>query len=402
MSSSKKYNIVVTTSRFPYPLEKGDKLRAFFQIKELAKSFNIHLLSISDKEIEPNSIKELEKYCADVKVYVLPKWKSFLNTALSIFSNKPFQVGYFYSRKINKAIQTYLTDLKPDHIYCQLLRSAEYVKDYHDCSKTIDYMDALSKGIERRIDKAKWFEKWFYVKEHKRLVIYESLLFDFFENKTIISEQDRDLIFHKDRKKISVIPNGVGPSFFEEVAIEKKFDLLFTGNMSYPPNIEAAEILINQILPKLKTTHKQVSVLISGTSPHQRVLDLASNNVTISGWVDDIRESYASSKVFIAPMFIGTGLQNKLLEAMAMKMPCITTNLANNALQATAGDNIFIANSIAEFVDKIDNLLASPESQDSTGKSACQFVQENYQWNVCTAPLIQLIENDCENTDFVV
>lgn len=402
MSSSKKYKLVVTTSRFPFPLEKGDKLRAYFQIQELSKKFDVYLISLTENAIPADDIAELLKYCVDVKIFIQPKWRSYYKTAISIFSNRPFQVGYFFNKRIHRSIQKYLKEINPDHIYCQLLRSAEYVKDYHKCSKTIDYMDALSKGIERRINKAKLFEKWFYRKEHKRLLIYESLLFDFFENKTIISDQDRNLIFHKNRKQIHVIPNGVAPSYFENLNSDKEYDLLFTGNMSYPPNVEAAEMIVNQILPELKNRGLDPTILISGTSPHQRVLDLASEKVEISGWVDDIRESYASSKIFLAPMFIGTGLQNKLLEAMAMKMPCITTDLANNALNAKDGNSILIANSIHEFCDKIEYLIRNTDESEEIAISAKKFVENNYQWNVCTQPLVELIEKDCKNTNFVV
>jgi glycosyltransferase involved in cell wall biosynthesis len=132
--------------------------------------------------------------------------------------------------------------------------------------------------------------------------------------------------------------------------------------------------------------------MLSGSDPHPRIKALASDRVTVTGWVDDIRTSYAQSKIFVAPMFIGTGLQNKLLEAMAMKLPCITTKLANNALGATDEENILLAEESDEFADKIIRLLTQNEVANQIINNAKSFVQENYSWKKQNNLLISLIQ----------
>src|SRR5690606_15198329 len=157
-------------------------------------------------------------------------------------------------------------------------------------------------------------------------------IFDYFENKTIISEQDKQLIQHPDANQIQCVPNGIDESFFQFEPITKDVDLVFVGNMNYPPNIEAITYLNNELLPELKG----IKLLNSGASRAKKIQPIDNNNPNgeLTGWVDDIRTSDARGKIFIAPMFIGTGMQNKLLEAMAMGLPFITTPLANNAIQA--------------------------------------------------------------------
>ena len=376
------------TSRFPYPLEKGDKLRAYHQIKELSNSFDVYLFSITEHEVKPAHLEELKKYCSEVHTFHLSPIKKWFGAFVNLFGKKPIQVGYFYNWSIHQKVKQLLTKIKPDHIYAQLIRSSEYVKNYHECPKTIDYMDALSKGLERRSETAHGLKKLVFQLEFKRLMDYENSIFEYFENHTIISEQDRNFIFHKNKEQISVVPNGVDTDYFKVNSTQKSADLVFTGNMSYPPNITASKYIVNDILPLL---NKDVKIILAGANPSKEVLALQSDQVEITGWVDDIRTSYTAAKVFVAPMFIGTGLQNKLLEAMAIGVPCITTTLANNALGATENKEILIANEAQGFRDKIMDLLNDHEMSATISKNAKRFVEENYDWKPVTRKLIELI-----------
>lgn len=378
--------LVVVLSRFPYPLEKGDKLRSYYQIKELSKRFSIHLIALSDVSVSRNSIGELERYCTSVTVHRLSKLSVLFNSFIALLGKQPIQVGYFYNylvyRKINKQIQS----IRPDHILTQLIRTTEYTKNYHHCPKTLDYMDALSKGMERRIENASWYTKWFFSTEYKRLHYYERIMFDYFDKKTIISEQDKRYIFHPEREKIVCIPNGIDAHFFEELKVEKKYDLAFVGNMNYPPNVEAVLFIADNILPLFP----EARLLVAGATPHPKLEKLAKQNanIVISGWVDDIRTAYLSANVFFAPMKTGTGMQNKLLEAMALGIPCITTSLANNAIGAVHNGSILVCDSIEEMTAQLRRLFENTEERNRIGTAGKQFVREHYSWGKTTKDLI--------------
>ncbi|HXB13638.1 MAG TPA: glycosyltransferase, partial [Bacteroidia bacterium] len=337
--------ILFTLSRFPYPLEKGDKLRAYYQIKNLSAHHEVVVFALSDKTITADELKQVEKICKKAEVFHLSRFSILINLFKALFGKLPLQVAYFYSSKAKKQLDELIKNDKPDHIFCQLVRTAEYVKDNESIPKTLDYMDVFSKGVERRISTAPFYLRPIYKMEYKRLSAYEENVFTRFKNKIIISKQDRDLIPHPQKESIVVISNGVDTDYFKPSPNPspnlspkgerfKEFDILFSGNMNYPPNIESAEYLVGKILPLVKKKYPNVKVLISGANPSQRILSLASDNVKISGWVNDIRENFACSKMLVAPMFLSIGLQNKLLEAMAMQIPCITSTLANNALGA--------------------------------------------------------------------
>ena len=241
--------LLVILSRVPYPLDKGDKLRAFNQIKQLSKKHQIILLALNDKKLDEKALDELKKYCIAISIIKFSKITIFFNLVRAFFNGKPLQVGYFYFDKAQKKVNMLIAKHKPDHIYCQLIRTAEYAKPFPNIPKTLDYMDVFSKGMERRKSTEPFYLKPFFAIEHKRLLKYEHDVFQYFNNKTIISEQDKNLIQHSQKQEINVVPNGVDTNYFKAIPFEKEFELLFNGNMNYPPNVESAEYLVNKILP---------------------------------------------------------------------------------------------------------------------------------------------------------
>lgn len=374
--------ILVLLSRVPYPLEKGDKLRAFHQVKRLAEHHEIVLCCLNDGRLHKEALEKLKPYCCEITIIPLSKIRIFLNMAAGIFSSRPFQVSYFYHKKARKIIDRLVEKHLPRHIYCQLVRVSEYAGKYTIIPKTLDYMDALSTGATRRIENAPFYLKPLLRVEASRLRNYESAIFSKFENKTIISEQDRQLIPHPNREAIQIIPNGVDTDFFKPVDRKKDFDLVFTGNMNYPPNVDSAQYLAKEILPLLLKKYPGIKLLISGANPSWKVRMLASENITVTGWIEDIRESYARSRVFIAPMRTGTGLQNKLLEAMAMRLPCLTSPLANNALGARAGEEILILDSPQGYADTVGKIISDGEFYNKIAENGYRFVLRNFNWKV--------------------
>lgn len=386
--------IFVLLSRVPYPLEKGDKLRAFHQIKELSRKNEIILCALNPvrKLDKQKAFSAVQPYCLSINFLDIPFIGRMWNIFIAMLGRKPLQVGYFYNKRVAKKVKKLIAEYKPDHIYCQLIRTEEYVKNI-PVPKTIDYQDVFSYGMKRRAEKASGIYKTIFQMEYKRLVDFEKKVFDVFNNKTIISIPDRDLMPTDKKEEIVVIPNGVDHEFFSPKKAEKKYDLVFTGNMAYPPNVDAAEYLANEIMPEVWKQKPEAKVLLAGASPDKRVQALNSKKVAVSGWMDDIRDAYASARVFIAPMRIGTGLQNKLLEAMSMKIPSITTPLANDALQAKDGKEILIGESAAELATQIIRLLDDKELYNTIEENGYSFVKDKYSWEEATEKLNQLIQN---------
>jgi glycosyltransferase involved in cell wall biosynthesis len=178
----------------------------------------------------------------------------------------------------------------------------------------------------------------------------------------------------------------------------KKFDLVFTGNMAYAPNVNAAQFLAKEIMPLVWQKLPDTRLLLAGATPDKSVRDLASDHITISGWLDDIRVAYAESRVFIAPMRIGTGLQNKLLEAMSMKIPCVTTFLANNALNGTPDRDLLVGETATELANAVIELLTNKTKASEMADSGFQFVNTHYDWKAATEKLLNAISASIRNS----
>lgn len=385
---SKKAKILTILSRVPFPLEKGDKLRAYYQIKELQKELDVVLVCLTFKTPTIEQKKALENICYKVYFIELKKWRLPFEMVKSLWDGLPFQVHYFYQNQAQKEFDRIIQKEQPKKIFAQLVRTYKYIEPYCVLPVHLDFMDAFSTGMERRSLASKNpVKKKIFEKEFLALRNFEKKAVSDVTKAYIISEQDRSSM--EMEESLEILPNGVDLDFFQSENQPKKYDLLFTGNMSYPPNVMAAQYIVKKILPELQKTHPDISVCIAGANPANAVKQLAGKQVVVTGWMDDIREAYNASKIFVAPMKIGTGLQNKLLEAMSMELPCISSSLANNALGARDNDEILIADSLKDWIDQIELLLSNDQKRNVLGKAGNRMIIEKYSWKNNTFPLLE-------------
>lgn len=383
--------IIVISPRFPYPLEKGDKLRLYYHIKHLSFEHQVVLISLYDNEVKNEDIEHIREFVSELYLFKLSKLTIAKNLLKAFFSKLPFQVHYFFDKAIKKDIDDIIKKENPDIIYNQLIRTAEYTK-YLDYFKVIDYMDSFSEGMRKRIKTSFFPFNILYKEEYKRLKRYESDIFAYFQKHLIISEQDKNIFEKKIREKLIILPNGVNTQYFSPMRVNKKYDIGFVGNMGYRPNILATVFLANSILPALKKENKNIKVLIAGARPAWRVKKLQDKNIDVSGWIEDIRVAYSEIKVFVSPIFTGIGQQNKILEAMAMEIPVITTSTVNNAIGAEDGKNILIADNKDEFYYSIAKILHDPILAQSIGDEARQFILENYNWDIQKENILKIFK----------
>jgi len=382
--------IVVITSRFPFPLEKGDKLRIFNQVKYFSKNHEVYLLTISHETPSEEQITALRPYCKSLITYVIPLYKRHLGLIGSIFSRKPFQVQYFYSKSVKRKIEVYINEIQPDVIYSHLIRTSEYVSQAGKISKTLDYMDCFSKGFKLKISTTKNpLSRFLYMIEFKRLLRYERNVFDKFNHHVIISDQDRQAIDHSLKSKIEVISNGVDFNIFYPVKVNKKYDLVFSGNMGYPPNIDAAYFAATKILPILMNTNPNIKLLIAGMNAPLKLKNLRSKNIEVIEHFDHIRYAFAESIINLVPVITSIGLQNKILQAMAMKIPTVTTLAGARGINAEKDNVLLIGETAEELVAHIHNLLGNESERNFLAERAYEFVHQKFSWSIHNEKLLQ-------------
>lgn len=382
--------ILVIAPRFPWPLEKGDKLRLYQQIFHLRKHHEICLFAVNHQPIPADWLDKLRPLCASIQVEIISPWRLLFNMLRVFTSSLPASVAYFTDKRVMNSLQQYHDKVAPDVTYGQLVRTAEYLLMLPG-PKVLDFMDAFSAITLQQARESFWLRKWLYKWEGRRLQRYERQVGDQVDARVYISERDRSLLDPENLWGGIVIPNGIDTGYFQppaEVA-PAEYDITFVGNLGYFPNVEAAEYLVSKVLPETSRRGFSPSILIAGARPHARVLALAAKGVNVRGWLPDIREAYLGARLFVAPIFYGAGLQNKILEAMAMCLPVITTTHVNAAIGGEPGKHLLQADTPEEFANAIALLLQDETRREQIARAGQDFVRTNFRWEDSVLALVQ-------------
>jgi glycosyltransferase involved in cell wall biosynthesis len=392
--------VVALTSRLPWPLEKGDKLRLYHQLKAMSAAAEVHLICLVHEEPSEEAREAILPWVHALHTIPLSHYRRAARMLWSPLSTRPFQVHWFYQRKAQRQVDKLIREIQPHCIWSQLIRTAEYVKEHHEVPRTLDYMDALSAGMKRRAEKHRGPFRWLLALEARRLTRYESSVFDYFDAHAIITEADQQAIGHPDRHRIAIVPNGVDTQYFspKPTLNAGATTVSFIGNMAYPPNVDAAIRLIREVKPLVPAPLKWV---VAGATPTASVRGLDGKDVTVTGWMEDIRDAYHASHIFAAPIVLGSGQQNKILEAMACGLPCVVSPQVSQGLghglrvvRGPLDDELLhsahavLADSPEEFAERIMELNQAELWRQILGRNARSYVEEHASWSVETAKLL--------------
>lgn len=359
-------------------------------MKYLANHFEIRLISIVDQPPSTADMAAVKPFCHSIEYHTIPTWQRWVSAGLHSINGKPAQVGYFYSPSVKKKIYESIIDFQPDRIYCQLIRVSEYVKTL-PFIKVLDYMDTFSAGMKRQAEIRTGLAHLFYRREAQLTAKYERKVFGYFDETTIISARDRSELPMLSKDSVDVIGNGIDTDFFHPDGRQPKYDIAFVGNLGYKPNEEAVLTLLKWY--RQANYKGSVSVLIAGARPTPSILSIKDAGWHIAGWLDDIRDAYLDAKIFVAPLTIGSGLQNKLLEAMSCAKPCLTTTLVNDSIEAVDEKDILLIDTYQKFKEKLDRLLQNEAQQRQIGENGRNFVLNHFQWDKFNSQLTQLIQD---------
>jgi sugar transferase (PEP-CTERM/EpsH1 system associated) len=383
--------ILAILPRFPYPVDKGDKLRAFHHIKYLAEHHEVSVFALSDEPVSNESLNVLKSFCRNVVVFPLSKSGIFSRLPLNAFSHIPFQTAWHFDATAEKLLLAEIEKTQPDVLFYQLVRTAEFAK-HVNLPKVLDLQDPMSENIRLRMNKEPLWKRQVFRMEYKRLLSYETEVAQRFDEICIISERDRKDLPEVAKAKAKIVSNGIDTEYYQpQFNITKTVDLVFVGSMSYVPNIEAARFLVKEILPELVKLGICATVSIVGANPSAEVKALANENITVTGRVPDTRTYYAQARVMVAPMFINTGIQNKILEAAAMGLPVVTTPQANEPIGAEPGTELLLASTAVEFAKQIALLLNNETVAEAIANAGHDFILSKFTWKACGKQLEELL-----------
>lgn len=397
--------LAVLAPRFPLPLNKGDRLRMYHQLAVLHQHFRVDLHCLSFRKVTDDEIHTVLRRCHTLSVHRLSFFRAAIRMGWSVFSRRPFQVLLFSERRLIRRIRAEILAADPDVLFAQMVRTAEYVKDLDSVPHVLDIMDTLHAGAEREAERAAWWKRPLLREEGRRLLRYEHRMPHYFDACTIISEQDRALLPHPNREEVLVVPNGVDTGFFSAqpdipplVGNRGRYDVAFCGNLGYAPNVVAARFLVEAVGPAFEAlTGRPMRILVCGAQPSPAVRALASGHTDVVADVDDIRSAYLAAPIFIAPMLVNTGLQNKLLEAMALERACITTPRALAALGCDTGATVSTAETADQFAAEIAGLLEDSGRRERMGGEAAALVRRHFSWESASVTLVALLKRHAQD-----
>lgn len=388
----KRLRVLFFANRIPYPPYRGDKLKIYNLASRLKDRHELHLITFAQTRAEFDYRGELEKIFDSVTLLYLPKWRSIWNCILALNplgKRVPFQVAYFRHPKMNGLLDSFLSENPIDVIHVQHMRMAQYMVDRTQYPRILDLPDAFSLYWERRKKvKRPLINRIFDAVESRRVLRYEKVASQFDLNLACSIEDIGHLRKTHPGPDFELLRNGVNLDTFrfEGHDYKRTGTLLFTGNMDYAPNVDAVGHFVKNMLPRIREKC-DVRLVIAGQRPVQSVLDLASEYVEVTGFVEDLSKMYSDADVVIAPLRFGAGTQNKVLESLAMGVPVVCTNIGFEGLEVQSGEGVFLGKTDEEFIQHCVALLESADLRETTGSKGLQVARERFSWDVVSTQL---------------
>jgi sugar transferase (PEP-CTERM/EpsH1 system associated) len=394
-ASKAEKRIFLITPRFPFPVIGGDKLRVYNIVKYLSNYYRFTLASLYSTD-EEESAKPEQGIFDEVYRIRQPKLASYCYTAGSLIRGQSLQNGYFYNPKLKRLIERKLTG--HDLVFAHLIRVSDYVRG-KGVPGICEMTDAISMNYERAgASKGRSLRKYIYRFEHKRCLDAERKCLDGFDGCVVVSPNDRDYLtdrYPQYSRKMHVIPNGVRVEDFpcarEKVTNGK---IVFIGNMRTMQNADAASYFAREVFPGIKHKRPEAAFWIIGADPGKEVRSLSSQpGVFVTGRVDDVKAHAHDAAVSVCPVRIGAGIQNKVLESMAMGIPVVTTTVGAEGLLARNGQHLTIADSPEEFTAGVTDIFTDKSKAASLSKNGRSLVEERYSWEGMLSSYRDLIES---------
>ena len=390
--------ILFLAHRIPYPPNKGDKIRSYHFLRRLAERHDVTLAYCIDEPRDREYEPVLRRICrGSVHSVLLNLWAARARGVASLLSGRSFSEGYFYSPALQHVMDRLLQRERYDLVYAFSSPMAQYVREYTKIALLMDFVD---------VDSQKWsqlarFKKFplarLLLVEAKRLANYEIAVSALAQCSLFVSAAEANLFRsiggHGD---IRALPNGVDSDLLRLPVSESEREahaqassqpvrparLIFAGTMNYFPNADAVLYFVHEVLPLVRQAYPQVSFDVVGRYPTRAVRKLHGiGGVRVLGEVTDVRSHLVQADVSVAPLRVARGIQNKVLEAMAMGIPVVATPAAVEGIEVVDGEELLVADTAGDFARQVVRLLRDGQLRSRIGKKARSKMVQVYSWN---------------------
>lgn len=376
------------------------RVRPFHFIQSLSARHEISLVSLLCDKYEERLVQEIADYCVSVDLVPLPRWRAYANCLRALPSRMPLRVAYYRSPEFVQRILQVIREHNIEIVHGELIKvvpSLQTVLEQKHIPIIYDSVDCISSYLEQCWKSASSpLSKAFVYSELQKMRRYEPRSMGAFDQVAITSAHDREqmIALGESPRHIQVVPNGVDTTYFVPSGMPREPDtIVFCAKMDYYPNTQAIVSFYREVMPRIWARRPQVRLTIVGNNPPSSVYELSiDEHVTVTGYVPDIRPYLGRAAVAISPLLVAAGMQNKVLEALAMGTPLVATPSSCRSLQVKDGIHLLIARGAQAYADAILYLLENPHLAYMLGRNGREYVEEHHSWTVAASRLSELYE----------
>jgi sugar transferase (PEP-CTERM/EpsH1 system associated) len=389
--------ILYLCHRIPYPPDKGDKIRAFHELRALADRHEVDVFTFADDPCDLHHRVALSAYCRHLTVVAIKPLLARARSLPYLLSRKPLTIPYFYSAEM----KTKLREAARQRGYDRVVVYSSTMFQYVDCAGQTPVLADLVD-----VDSDKWMQyaslpgllSSIYRREGKRLRQFEATVCARSAVAIVSTAREAGLLREiAAAARIAVVRNGVDSAFFDPAAIPRRPGpptIVFTGDMGYFPNQGAVAFFARSVLPVIRNSVPAARFVIVGRNPNRKVLELQSmQGVEVTGFVPDVRTYLSLAHVAVAPFSIAAGVQNKILEAMAFALPVVATTKAVQGLSPSVAESVRCGNTAGELASHVLEFLRKPQLAAETGAKGRSRVVAEYDWGGAMDRFVRLVES---------
>lgn len=393
-------SLLLLCHRIPYPPNKGDKIRSFHLLKFLAEHYAVHLGAFVDDPDDWRHGRALEAHCASIHLEGLDPRRAKLRSLTGLLSGAPLSVAFYRSRRFSRWVAETIAQagIARAMVYSSAMAQFLMQPDLPVMRRVIDFVD---------VDSDKWRQyarthagplRWIYAREARRLLAYDRRVARAFDASLFVCEAEAALfrrLAPESADRVGHYDNGVDLEYF---APDRPYPnpfrdgeqaLVFTGAMDYWPNEDAVIWFADEVFSRLRMRHPAPAFYIVGSRPTEAVKRLAQRDgIVVTGRVDDVRPFLRHAVAAVAPIRVARGIQNKVLEAMAMGRPVLVSPEGLEGIEATDGKQVLLAHEPDDYVRQVDGLLGGKYL--GLGKAARALVVERFDW-AQTLPVVEQV-----------
>jgi len=385
-------DLLFLSHRIPYPPDKGEKIRAWHMLRHLARTHRIHLGCFLDDPADRAHLDELRRQCADLHVIDIDRTRQKLLSVLRTRPGQPLTLGYFSDPRLRAWVQAKVGGgIDRAFVYCSAM--APYLMGASRVRRVLDMVDVDSAKWAEYAARSAWPASAVWAREARTLLAVERAAALDFDRTLFVSEAEAAAFVRlapETAAKVGWLDNGVDLEFFAPAPgfaapVAGRY-AVFTGTMDYWPNVDAVTWFADAVLPAIQVRHPGTKFVVVGANPAPSVQKLADReNIVVTGRVADVRPYLAHAALVVAPLRIARGIQNKVLEAMAMGRPVLATPQAFAGLRALPGRDLLVAADAADFATRAAEVLDGV--WPALGTAARAAVVRDYAWAATLAGL---------------